>query len=143
LQEENKTELSTLLDDEALKGIPLMVLANKQDLVNAMAAGDVSTARLLFPLAVGTAADGSALRFSQAGENAAKDRFILSGGFGAGVGKPEGQEMADSGPKHAPCAGPISPARALAGDLAGVCPAPSHLGLPQSRRSTSVLPRCV
>ena len=40
-QEENKTELTTLLDDEALKGIPLMVLANKQDLVNAMAAGDV------------------------------------------------------------------------------------------------------
>jgi hypothetical protein len=142
LQEENKTELSTLLDDEALKGIPLMVLANKQDLVNAMAAGDVSTARLLFCwLSVRQLTGLRCGLFRQA--NAAKVRFILSGGFGAGVGKPEGQEMADSGPKHAPCAGPISPARALAGDLAGVCPAPSHLGLPQSRRSTSVLPRCV
>ena len=134
------------MDDEALKGIPLMVLANKQDLVNAMAAGDVSTARLLFPLAVGmAAADGSAHTavYTVRQANAAKVRSILSGGFGAGVGKPEGPEMADSGPKHAPCAGPISPARALAGDLAGVCPAPPHLRLPQSRRSASVLPRCV
>ena len=103
------------MDDEALKGIPLMVLANKQDLVNAMAAGDVSTARLLFPLAVGmAAADGSAHTavYTVRQANAAKVRSILSGGFGAGVGKPEGPEMADSGPKHAPCAGSISPARA-------------------------------
>eukprot|EP01135_Chromosphaera_perkinsii_P008932 Nk52_evm42s1524 gene=Nk52_evmTU42s1524 len=40
--EETGFELQTLLEEEKLKGIPLIVFANKQDLVNALPASEVS-----------------------------------------------------------------------------------------------------
>ena len=46
VQEENRTELTTLLEDEGLTDVPLLVFANKQDLVNAMPAEEVFTMRV-------------------------------------------------------------------------------------------------
>ena len=40
--EETGIELTSLLEEEELAGIPLLVLANKQDLLNAMPAKEVS-----------------------------------------------------------------------------------------------------
>lgn len=42
--EETGVELNELLDDEKLSGVPVLVLANKQDMVNAQSAKDIATA---------------------------------------------------------------------------------------------------
>lgn len=43
--DEAAEELSTLLEEEALAGVPVLVFANKQDLLNAMTAAEVIPAR--------------------------------------------------------------------------------------------------
>ena len=40
--EETGMELNLLLEEEKLEGVPLLVLANKQDLLNAMTAQEVT-----------------------------------------------------------------------------------------------------
>lgn len=41
--DEAGSELSSLLDEEKLSGVPLLVFANKQDLISAMSAGEITT----------------------------------------------------------------------------------------------------
>ncbi|CEO97031.1 ADP-ribosylation factor-like protein 3 [Plasmodiophora brassicae] len=48
--EETGVELNTLLEQEELAGIPLLVLANKQDLMNAMPAFEIADALMLHSL---------------------------------------------------------------------------------------------
>lgn len=42
--EESAVELQQLLDDEKLSSVPVLVLANKQDLMNALTASEVNVA---------------------------------------------------------------------------------------------------
>ena len=48
--EENREVLHQLLSEEALRGVPLAILANKQDLPNALSAQDIMTQLNLFYL---------------------------------------------------------------------------------------------
>lgn len=42
--EETGLELSTLMDEEKLSKVPILVFANKQDLLNALPSSEISTA---------------------------------------------------------------------------------------------------
>ena len=48
--EETGEELSQLLEEDQMNGVPLLVLANKQDLVNALSAKDVAEGLNLFSI---------------------------------------------------------------------------------------------
>ena len=48
--EETGEELSQLLEEDQMNGVPLLVLANKQDLVNALSAKDVAEGLGLFSI---------------------------------------------------------------------------------------------
>ena len=48
--EETGEELSQLLEEDQMNGVPLLVLANKQDLVNALSAKDVAEGLDLFSI---------------------------------------------------------------------------------------------
>jgi ADP-ribosylation factor-like protein 3 len=48
--EETGIELTQLLEEEKLKGAPVLILANKQDLANAMSAADITEALQLTPI---------------------------------------------------------------------------------------------
>lgn len=39
--QEAKKELDSILDDDEMRGVPVVVLANKQDLPNAASTGDI------------------------------------------------------------------------------------------------------
>lgn len=57
--EETGQELSQLLEEEKLQGRPLLVLANKQDLVNALPPSDIADCLNLFSIRYGWLAQGS------------------------------------------------------------------------------------
>ena len=46
---ETGVELGQLLEEEKLDGIPLLIFANKQDLLNALPAAEVSTNPVVLP----------------------------------------------------------------------------------------------